>query len=333
MADRPKGKGRRALIAAGAGLALLAAFVRGFRPLSSPHRAVAAKSGTLRVGDQKGVGRVLLEAAGELENVPYQIDWAQFQAGPSLIEAINADALDIAAGGDASTIFALSTGAPIRVIAGIAANPETNAIVVSEKSSVRSLHDLVGKSIATVHGSNGHLLVLAALQHANIPFDAVKMIYLPPADAKAALVGGSVDAWSIWEPFLGTAEQTDHVMIIADGHGLFNAHGFLLTNDRAIAGKRAMLQDYLDRTARAYIWANSHIDEFADLFARETGTPRDVARRYIERMRMRLVPVDDGFVHDEQFVARLYADAKLTNNEVDIARAVDRSFAVGEQAR
>src|SRR5690242_8067018 len=77
MAQTPNGeaRGRRALIAAGAGLALIAAIALGVRFLSPapPAPAVVAKAGVLRVGDQKGVGRVLLEAAGELKDVPYQI--------------------------------------------------------------------------------------------------------------------------------------------------------------------------------------------------------------------------------------------------------------------
>jgi len=60
--------------------------------------------------------------------------------------------------------------------------------------------DLRGRRVATNKGSVGHHLVLAALQREKIPFRDVTIEFLLPSDAKAALGGGSVDAWSTWDP-------------------------------------------------------------------------------------------------------------------------------------
>src|SRR5689334_14213639 len=51
---------------------------------------------TLRVGDQKGIAaQSLLKAAGLLDGVPYKIEWSSFTAGPPMLEAVNAGAVDI----------------------------------------------------------------------------------------------------------------------------------------------------------------------------------------------------------------------------------------------
>jgi hypothetical protein len=54
--------------------------------------------------------------------------------------------------------------------------------------------------------------------------------------------------------------------------------------------------------------------------------PRDVALRFVQRVKMKSVPVDDRFIQDEQAISKLLAEAKVTPFEVDISKAVDRGF-------
>jgi sulfonate transport system substrate-binding protein len=151
---------------------------------------------TLRVGDQRGNMRAVLEAADALRGVPYDITWVEFPAAAPLIEALNAEAIELGVVGDAPFTFGFAAGVPMRVIAVRRSTQQGLAIVVPASSSVHTLADLQGKRIATGRGSVGHFLVLAALHRAGLSVDAVKLVFLLPADAKAALASGSVDAWS-----------------------------------------------------------------------------------------------------------------------------------------
>jgi len=81
---------------------------------------------------------------------------------------------------------------------------ESVAILVPPGSAIHSVTDLRGKRVGTDTGSVGHHLVLAALQHDGIPVTAVEIRYLLPADAKAALSAGEVDAWSTRDPYVAT---------------------------------------------------------------------------------------------------------------------------------
>jgi len=56
--------------------------------------ALAAEPVTLRVGDQKGGNRSLLEIAGLAKDLPYKIEWSEFPAAAPILEALNAGALD-----------------------------------------------------------------------------------------------------------------------------------------------------------------------------------------------------------------------------------------------
>ena len=64
--------------------------------------ALAAETVTLRVGDQKGGNRSLLEISGYAKDLPYKIEWSEFPAAAPILEALNAGALDVGYTGDLS---------------------------------------------------------------------------------------------------------------------------------------------------------------------------------------------------------------------------------------
>ena len=61
---------------------------------------------TLIVGDQKGGSKALLTAAGELDDVPYEIQWQEFTSGPPLLEAMNAGSIHVGGVGNTPPLFA-----------------------------------------------------------------------------------------------------------------------------------------------------------------------------------------------------------------------------------
>lgn len=83
--------------------------------------ATAQERLTLRIADQKGGMRSQLEAANALQNLPYDIKWAEFPAAAPLAEALNAGAVDAGIIGDAPLLFALANGAPVKLLPWIKA--------------------------------------------------------------------------------------------------------------------------------------------------------------------------------------------------------------------
>ena len=69
---------------------------------------------TLDVGDQKGGSEAVLRAAGELKNLDYKIKWSAFTSGPPLLEAVNAEAVDIGGVGNTPPVFAAGAGSEPR---------------------------------------------------------------------------------------------------------------------------------------------------------------------------------------------------------------------------
>ena len=164
--------------------------------------AQAAAQPSLRVGDQKGNARAVMEAAGVLNDVPYKIDWKEFPAAAPLLEALSAGAIETGLVGDAPFTFAAAAKVPVKAIAAIRQTREGLAILVPKGSEIKSFADLKGKKIGTGRGSVGHQLLLAALEKHGLTASDVQLVFLLPSDAKVAYSSGSIDAWSTWEPYV-----------------------------------------------------------------------------------------------------------------------------------
>jgi sulfonate transport system substrate-binding protein len=297
--------------------------------LSAIFGSVGAHAGdaVLRIGDSKGVYKALLNASGELQGLPYAVEWAEFPATAPALEALAAGAIDLRGSAAAPLIFALAAGAPIKAVAVLHLDGprENEAILVLPDSPIHTVADLRGKHIGTNKGSVGHHLVLAALARAGIPFDAVSIQYLLPADAKAALSGGSVDAWSTWDPYVSIAEVQDHLRPVVDGTDLPMTDGVMVSSNASIASKRALLQDFLQRMARAQAWARQHPESYAKLYSAQTGLSIEVSQLMVGHMKFDYVPIDEADVRGHQQVADLYLKAGVIRQPVDMRQAFDQS--------
>jgi sulfonate transport system substrate-binding protein len=294
--------------------------------LASAAAACAADTVVLRVGDQKGGNRSLLEIAGYATDLPYQIVWSEFPAAAPILEALNAGALDVGYTGDLSFLTAYAAGAPIKAIGGTKSDPRTQAILVRADSPIRTAADLKGKRLAGTRGGWGQFLISATLEKAGIPSSAAAFAPLNPVDAKVALMAGSVDAWAVWEPYVSFATLKDGARPIADGAGLTPTITFIVASDSAIAIKRAALQDFLNRLNKARLWSLDHLDAYAQNTASLTKLPAEVLRAAYAAQRTSPIAIDDGVVRQVQEASDRATRYGILTKTLDVGRAVDRSF-------
>ncbi len=288
--------------------------------------AAADETVVLRVGDQKGGNRSLLDISGYAKDLPYRIEWSEFPAAAPILEALNAGALDVGYTGDLSFLTAYAAGAPIKAVGGARAEATTQAILVREDSPIRSAADLKGKRLAGTRGGWGQFLIAATLEKAGIAPEAATFAPLGPVDAKVALVAGSVDAWAIWEPYVSFAQLKDRARVVATGEGLTPTITFITASDRAIATKRAALRDFVDRLNKARLWSLDHLAEYAKSTAEQTKLPEDVLFAAYSAQRNRPIVIDDGVVREVQEASDRATRYGILARRLEVARAVDRSF-------
>ncbi|HBW2905816.1 aliphatic sulfonate ABC transporter substrate-binding protein [Klebsiella pneumoniae] len=272
----------------------------------------------------------LLAAANALQNLPYDIKWAEFPAAAPLAEALNAGAVDAGIIGDAPLLFALANGAPVKAIAVDKSNPAGTAVLVSPGSTLKSGADLKGKRIATGKGSIGHFVALKALEQAGISPKEVQWVFLGPVDAKVALLNGSVDAWATWEPYTTQMVKTNEGQILVSGKGLLPGNTFLAATDSALNDphKRAALQDYLQRLAGAERWAYANLDSYGKTLGEIIRFPAEIARAQFANRQSQWQPLAEETVAQQQATADFYLANGLIRTRLDVKPTFDRRFSV-----
>lgn len=264
----------------------------------------ASAADTLRVGSQKGGTKALMLASRALDGIDYKVEWAEFPAAQNLLEAVGNNAVDVGVAGDAPFLFAYQSGLPIKAVSAQRVDPrpsEAVAILVPRGSSAKVIADLRGKRIATTRGSIGYYLTLRALAAAGLPRNAVTFTWLSPGDTRAAFASGTVDAWATWIPYTATAMK-EGARVLVDGRDLVAGYAFEVANERAIAGKRPLLADFLDREARALQWAIAHPSDYAKLLSAETGLPYDIAFIMVKKHNRHRVAMDEQLLIDQRTI-------------------------------
>ena len=282
----------------------------------------------LKAGDQKGGLRALLEAAGGLEGLGYDIQWSEFPAAAPLAEALNAAAVDSGPIGDAPLIFALAAGTRVKAIGANRSDSYGTAVLVRPDSTLKTAADLKGKSVATNRGSIGHYVTLKAITSAGLKPEDVNLRFLAPADAKLALTQGSVDAWATWEPYTALAEVSKHARVLVSGRGLLPGLSYLAATDSAIAAKRPVLQDFLQRVVKAQLWSYRNVDAYSAALARIIGIPLEAAKLQFERRQQKWVAIDAQVIADQQGTADFYRQVGLIRQPLDVKGTFDTGFGV-----
>ncbi|MFG2134059.1 aliphatic sulfonate ABC transporter substrate-binding protein [Streptomyces sp. NPDC048751] len=285
---------------------------------------------TLDVGDQKGGSEAILRAAGELKNLDYKIKWSTFTSGPPLLEAVNAKAVDIGGVGNTPPVFAAGANSRISVVAAWHGTSKGDAILVPNDSKLKDPGQLKGRSIAVAQGSSAHYQLVASLKKAGLTFDDVKVKYLQPADALAAFTSGKVDAWAVWDPYTSQVLEAKQGRVLTTGDGITNGLTFQVASPDALKNKKksAAVKDYLNRLRRAYAWVYDHPEEWAKVWAEDTGLPYESALAAVKRTLASRVPVavDRPLIASEQEIADTFTSLKLIPRKVDFGDFVDTRY-------
>lgn len=288
--------------------------------------AWAAGGGKVRIGHQKFGTLVLLKGRGSLEQalkpLGATVEWSEFPSGPPLMEALNAGAVDFGSAGEAPPIFAQAASPELRYVAAEPPAPRSEAILVPKDSPVQTLADLRGKTIALNKGSNVHFLVVRALEKAGIPYDGVKLAFLAPADANAAFVRGSVDAWAIWDPYLAAAERSTGARVLADGRGLAPNREFYLSRRGFTDTRPEVIAEVLKAIGEIDSWVANRSEAVAAELAPAVGVPAPVLATALDRLSYGVAPLDEAAVADQQKVADTFHDLGLLPKPIRVADAV-----------
>lgn len=294
-------------------------------------RSAAAATNTVRIGYQKYGTLVLLKGKGllekKLETIGYQVEWAEFPAGPQLLEALNAGAVDFGSTGETPPIFAQAAGAQLVYVAHEPPAPRGEAILVPKDSPIKTVAELKGKNIALNKGSNVHYLLVRALEEAGLKYSDIQTSFLPPADGRAAFEQGSVDAWVIWDPFQAAAEVAIEARELRNGEGIVPNHQFYLGAQPFVEAHAAAIDAVIEAVGEIDVWTKSNTAAAAAELAPWVGIPEPVLVKALDRQSYGVKALDDTVVAQQQAIADTFSELGLIPKKLTIADVVRKGKA------
>jgi sulfonate transport system substrate-binding protein len=294
--------------------------------LLSPAVHAQGAPAELRVGYQKGtINLTVLKERGLLEQrlKGTKIIWVEFSAGPQLLEALAIGSVDFGATGDSPPVFAQAAGKNLVYVGYEVPKPDTSAVLVPADSPIRTLEDLKGKKIAMQKGSSAHFLTVQALKRAKLAWSDIQPIYLAPADARAAFERGSVDAWSIWDPYYAAVEEGGKVRVLATSRGLSNNNTFYLASSSFAARNGGVLLEIFEELTQAEHYVQDNRRDAVQLLTKAFGLEQKVIERVLARRPVGSVkPINAEVLIDQQQVADAFFQLGLIPAAVKVADIV-----------
>ncbi|MGY4102186.1 ABC transporter substrate-binding protein [Nocardia sp. R16R-3T] len=259
----------------------------------------------LVLADQQERFKSVLQFSGELDKLPFKVEFANFIGGPAILEAFRAGAADVATVGDVPPIHAQVAGQDVPIIAAIQSSPSALKLGVAPGKTVTTLADLKGKKIAYAEGTAQQAAVLRALDKAGLKPTDVQLVRLQLAEFLDAVRTGQVDVAPLIEPNVTRLLRTPGASLVPDSEttGIYGGLAYLYARRAAVtdpakaAATRALVAAYI----RANQWVNTHQDEWArKYYVENQKVSADDAKRIVDSLGTNVFPHLDQQLIDRQ---------------------------------
>jgi NitT/TauT family transport system substrate-binding protein len=258
-----------------------------------------------------------------------QVEWKAFNAGPSAIEALFANAIDLTYVGPNPTVagYFRSQGEAVRVIAGAASGGAS--LVVRKDAGIRNASDFHGKKVATPQLGNTQDVALRSWMRANglkarEKGGDVQVIPISNPDQLTLFLKGQLDAAWAPEPWAARLVHEGGGRIFLDERDLWPDHQFVITN---LIVNPKFLKDHPD-VVKSFLRSHVELTEWIDKnpsqakqimnqqLQKDTGKPlpQEVLDDAFSRMQVTYDPIRSSLLKstqqafDEGFLGRTKPD-------------------------
>ncbi|WP_059170709.1 sulfonate ABC transporter substrate-binding protein [Bacillus sp. FJAT-27445] len=283
---------------------------------------------TIRIGYQKNGPLVILKSLGSLEErlgeMGIEVEWKEFQAGPALVEALNAGTIDFGRTGDSPPIFAQAADAPFVYIA--AGKPKFNgsAILVKENSKIKSVKELKGKTVGFAKGSSSHYLLIKGLEKAGLKYSDIEPAFLAPGDGRVAFEKGNIDAWVVWDPFTSAAEVGSSARMLVNGEGLTTDRDFFLASTAFAKEHPKIIDQIIEEIQRSSDWANANHSDLVKMLAPILKIDEKSLEIAVKRRVYGVDEINQKIIGEQQEIADTFFELGIIPKKIDVRDAMGK---------
>ena len=152
-------------------------------------------------------------------------------------------------------------GIPVKIV--YLGHRDGTALMVHKQSSIYSIRDLKGKTIAVPNRySNQYLILFKALSNLGMTIKDLNIVEMPPPDMPAALYSRAVDAITSGEPFMGQTELEGYGRVLYQAKEIWPnfISCVLVVREDMINSHPEGVQRLVDGIARSGKWLEGGMD-------------------------------------------------------------------------
>jgi NitT/TauT family transport system substrate-binding protein len=302
--------------------------------------SVVSAGDTIRVGHFPNVTHVQALVAHHLSRTgrgwfeqrlgpDVKIEWYIYNAGPSAMEAILADSIDLTYVGPSPALnaYTKSNGEEIRIVAAAAAGGA--ALVVQADSGLKQPSDFRGKTIATPQlGNTQDIAARAWLGNGGLKItqtggDAF-IIPTPNPDQLALFKNKKLDAvWTV-EPWVSRLERDAGGKVLVEQSN--ESITVLVSSVKFLKTKRELAARFIRAHRELTDWIVSHPEEAKQMVRQELAaeTKGDVSPELIAQSWKRIVLKNDASLDEYQHFVANAQRAGFIRSIPDLSRLIER---------
>jgi NitT/TauT family transport system substrate-binding protein len=222
-------------------------------------------------------------------------------------------------------ILSASKGEPVVLVCTMC--NKCSALVVSEKSEIRSPADLKGKRIGYVPSTIHHFFLLDVLRRANLKLEDVTLVRVDFFDMVNAMSHGQIDAFLSGEPF--------PTLAVNQGIGRILAYPYFDDSIGAINGAVLVRRETIEKEpekvrqmVKAHVEATRFLQQNSDEWIRraaEFGQSPEVLKKAAQNIELAW-DMDDTFVAQVKRLGDKMLEMGLIEKLPDWDRLIDRKF-------
>jgi ABC-type nitrate/sulfonate/bicarbonate transport system substrate-binding protein len=148
----------------------------------------------------------LAQAEGYFTDEGLDVALTQVSHGKAALNLLLEGRVDLAAATEVPFVIGVLEGQPLRVTASMLSASREMAVVARRDHAVSAPADLIGKRIGVTFGTSGDYFLWAFLIRHKLPPERVTLVDVGPDRMVSALMQGTIDAASVWEPVRRSAE-------------------------------------------------------------------------------------------------------------------------------
>jgi len=265
-------------------LIVMIGIVFGCGKSSEDNKKTAGALPILTVGIQNSPAMTLVMVAedkGLFDKAGVNVEIKEFTAGKFALQAFLGGSLDIAISGEVPVALSALQGNKFRVIAQVVERTINECrVVVRKEKNLDTAEKYFGakkRKLATSFGGGPEFFTYNFLKKHGIKNDQVEIISQKPEDMPAALISGTVDAVSIFDPFARIAEVQvgENGQTFADAD-IYSELYVVNVMQKTLDEKSAPLKAFLKGLYEAQSFISQNPDESKQILIKYTKLDRQI---------------------------------------------------------